>query len=332
MTGANMSADALSNDQVAALVAAAQDGPAADRSEPRQRRSRRVRTVDFTRPTKFTKDQQRRLELAHDTFCQTASSRLSAEMRVPMRLEVIDIAQLTWTNALAEVPEPSVSAIVELEPHRTRMLMTIELSLVLSLVERVLGGPVGKRVPGRKLSDIDRALSGHIFEQLLDQLSVTWNDLAETTLRLIDLELQPESVQLAPLSEPTLCLSMEARLDRDSSTITVLIPYRAVEPVAAQLGVDAYDSNEHTDEGDSAERMQRAVRGVDVQLRAEVAAVPLAAEDVLALKAGDVLRFGRAAERGVTLYADETPVYRAQPGRHGHRRAVQVVERLGETP
>jgi flagellar motor switch protein FliM len=323
-----MSGDVLSQDQVAALVAAAQDGSLPERAEPRQRRSRRVRTVDFTRPTKFTKDQQRRLELAHDTFCQTASTRLSAEMRVPMRLEVIDIAQLTWTNALAEVPDPSVSAIVELEPHRTRMLMTIELSLVLALVERVLGGPVGKRVAGRKLSDIDRALSGHIFEQLLDQLSVTWSDLAETTLKLVDLEMQPETVQLAPLSEPTLCLTMEARLDRDSSTMTMLIPYRAVEPVADQLGVDAYDSNDVDDDGESAERMHKVMGNVDVQLRAEVAAVPLATEDVLGLKAGDVLRFGRAADTGVTLFADETPVYRARPGRHGNRRAVQVVERL----
>ena len=324
-----MAGDVLSNDQVAALVAAAQDGTLPERAEPRQRRSRRVRTVDFTRPTKFTKDQQRRLELAHDTFCQTASTRLSAEMRVPMKLEVIDIAQLTWTNALAEVPDPSVSAIVELEPHRTRMLMTIELSLVLALVERVLGGPVGKRVPGRKLSDIDRALAGHIFEQLLDQLSVTWSDLAETTLKLIDLEMQPETVQLAPLSEPTLCLSMEARLDRDSSTVTMLIPYRAVDPVADRLGADAYDDGGAGD-GDASERMHRAMRTVDVQLRAEVAAMPLAAEDVLGLKSGDVLRFGRPAESGVTLFADETPVYRARPGRHGNRRAVQVLERLEE--
>jgi flagellar motor switch protein FliM len=324
-----MSGDVLSNDQVAALVAAAQEGSLPERAEqPRQRRSRRVRTVDFTRPTKFTKDQQRRLELAHDTFCQTASTRLSAEMRVPMKLEVIDIAQLTWTNALGEVPDPSVSAIVELEPHRTRMLMTIELSLVLSLMERILGGSVGRRVPSRKLSDIDRALAGHIFEQLLDQLSVTWSDLAETSLKLVDLEMQPETVQLAPLSEPTLCLSMEARLDRDSSTMTLLIPYRAVEPVADKLEADAYDEG-MADEG-SADRMHRAMGGVDVQLRAEVAAVPLAAEDVLGLKAGDVLRFGRPSGAGVTLFADETPVYRARPGRHGNRRAVQVLERLEE--
>ena len=323
-----MAGDVLSNDQVAALVAAAQDGSMPDAAEPRSRRSRRVRTVDFTRPTKFTKDQQRRLELAHETFCQTASSRLSAELRMPIRLEVIDVAQLTWTNALSDVPNPSISAIVELEPHRTRMLMTLELPLILSIVERVLGGNVGRRIVARKLSDIDRALAAHVFEQLLDQLSVTWGDLAESSLKLVDLEMQPETVQLAPLSEPTLCLSMEARLDRDSSTVTLLIPYRAIEPVADRLGVDAYDEAEF-DPAD-ADRMHRAMTGVDVQLRAEVAHTPLATEDVLSLKPGDVLRFGRAADTGVTVFADETPVYRAKPGRSGNRRAVQIVERLGE--
>jgi flagellar motor switch protein FliM len=323
-----MSGEVLSNDQVAALVAAAQEGNLPSRPEPRQRRSRRVRTVDFTRPTKFSKDQQRRLELAHDTFCQTASTRLSAELRVPMRLEVIDVGQLTYTNALAEVPEPSITAIVALQPHGTKLLLSVELPLILSIVERVLGGPVGRRVPGRKLSDIDRALAAHVFEQLLDQLSVAWTDLAESTLELVDLELQPETIQVAPLSEPTLCLSMEARLDRDSSTMTLLIPYRAVEPVADQLGVDGYD--EQDEDPDATERMHSALGGVNVQLRAEVAAVPLAAEEVLGLRPGDVVRFGRRAEHGVTVFADETPVYRAQPGRHGNRRAVQVVERLGD--
>jgi flagellar motor switch protein FliM len=121
---------------------------------------------------------------------------------------------------------------------------------------------------------------------------------------------------------------MEARLDRDSSTMTLLIPYRSVEPVADQLGADAYD--DHEDDPDAHDRMHQALGGVDVQLRAEVAAVELAAEEVLRLQPGDVLKFNRSADTGVTVFADETPVYRARPGRSGHRRAVQVLDRLGE--
>jgi len=295
-------------------------------TDPRARRSRRVRTMDFTRPTKFTKDQQRRLSLAHDTFCQTASTRLSAELRVPMRLEVIDVAQLAWTNALAEIPEPSVSAVIGVEPYGARLLLSAELPLVLALVERILGGAVGRRVPGRKLSDIDRALAAHVFNRLLEQLSATWRDLAEVDLTLQDLEVQTGATQLAPLSEPTLCLSLEARLDRESSTMMLLIPYRSVEPVAARLDGDGY-GDEREDER-TAERVRSALAGVEVELRAEVAATDLPAAEVLRLAPGDVLRLNRPVRSGVTVFADETPIYHGRPGRSGTRRAVEVGQRL----
>src|SRR3712207_7519858 len=53
-------------------------------SAAQQRRSKRVRTVDFTRPTKFTSDQERRFRRTLDAFCRTAAQRLSAELRAPL--------------------------------------------------------------------------------------------------------------------------------------------------------------------------------------------------------------------------------------------------------
>src|SRR5690606_22731275 len=49
----------LTNDQIAALVEAAKQGELPE--EPSGRRGRRLRTVDFSRPTKFTSEQERRI-------------------------------------------------------------------------------------------------------------------------------------------------------------------------------------------------------------------------------------------------------------------------------
>ena len=100
----------MSPDAIAALVEAAKEGrlPEEPRNEPR--RQRRMRTVDFTRPTKFTADQVRRIKRALETFCRTASGRLSAELRMPLELEVINVTQLTWSNAHAQVPSNSIIA------------------------------------------------------------------------------------------------------------------------------------------------------------------------------------------------------------------------------
>ena len=84
-----MSGQVLSADAIAALVDAAREGRLPEETTTPQRR-RRMRAVDFTRPTKFTSDQERRLKRSLEAFCRTASTRLSAELRVPLELEVIN--------------------------------------------------------------------------------------------------------------------------------------------------------------------------------------------------------------------------------------------------
>src|SRR5919112_5753455 len=98
-----MSGPVLSPDAIAALVDAAREGRVPEEPAAPQRR-RRMRAVDFTRPTKFTPEQERKLRRALEAFCRTASTRLSAEVRAPLELEVLAATQLTWANAHAQLP------------------------------------------------------------------------------------------------------------------------------------------------------------------------------------------------------------------------------------
>src|SRR3954463_14523085 len=81
-----------------------------------KRRARRLREIDFSRPTKFTQEQLRPIERAHEGFCRTTAMRLGGETRTEMELEVVDLAQLTWMAALSELPASSIYGIVKLEP------------------------------------------------------------------------------------------------------------------------------------------------------------------------------------------------------------------------
>ena len=320
MSGAGV----LSEEQVAALVAAAKEGqlPDATTQAPTSRR-RRVRKIDFTRPSKFTTDQQRRLERAHENFCRSVSTRMSAELRAPISVELIDTAQLTWANALEEVPRRSVSGIVDVAPIEGRMLVTAELTLLLGLLDRVLGGQTGERPVERALTDVDRALIKRLFQTLLDELSISFGDLAELQFGLLDIETERAPAQLAPLSEPSLAMTFEFKLGRLSSTMVLLIPHRAIEPVLRTT-----TTNEHDAElaAGAAAAVTDAMGEVVVQLRAEVGSAELELAQVLALRPGDLLRLDGAAEEGaVTLYADAVALHRAKLGRNGRRRAVGIL-------
>jgi flagellar motor switch protein FliM len=321
-----MSGQAISTDAVAALVDAARQSKLPE-DAPAVERRRRLRAVDFTRPTKFTSDQERKLKRSMEAFCRTASQRLSAELRVPLELEMLTATQLTWANAHAQVPSDSVAGVVEVQPVGTRMVLSAEQGLVLGAIELLLGGASGAGVRSRRFTDIDWALGRHFFERLLAQMSIIWTDVAELRLGLDGLDMHLETAQMAPVSEPTLSLIMEARLDGASSTLALLLPWSAIAPVLERFA--SREEMAGVQRAEDAESVRRAVARVEMTVRAEVAAVELPIEQVLALREGDLLHLNRPVDAGVTLYADKVPVQLGRPGRSGTRRAVQVSGRLG---
>jgi len=324
----------LSSDQIAALVEAAKDGSLVEKSEEgRTRRSKRVRDIDFSRPTKFTQDQQRRIERSHEAFCRATGTRLSAEMRVEFELEVINVAQLTWATALTDVPSGSIYATVETVPLGSRLVVTAETGAVLWMVERLLGGGLGAdsaRRPNRELTEIELTLTRRVFDTILDQLSMTWDELVGLQLRVLELETTVSNLQVAPPSEPTLSLTIEMRADGASSTISVLVPYRSIESVMHKLPTGHYSEllGETAADEETTAAVRQALGGVEIELRAEVGGVELTIEEVLSLKEGDIVPLGVRASSGVLLCAGPVAVHRVQPGRNGRRRAVSVVERL----
>jgi flagellar motor switch protein FliM len=316
MSGGN----AMSPEAIAALVSAAREGRLPEESQTPVRR-RRMHAVDFSRPTKFSSDQERRIKRAMEAFCRTATSRLSAELRAPLELEIIGTNQLTWANAHSQAPEGALTALVGVQPVGTRMMLAAESGLVLGAIELLVGGTEAAGVRPRRLTDIDWALAGHFFERLLAQMSIIWSDMFELELSADGIDAHMETAQAAPVSEPTLSVMIEARLDGSSSTLTLLLPWQAIASVIERFS--GRDERAEVGHGD-AQSVRRAIGGVRVPVRAEVASVHLPIEAVLALKPGDVLPLQAPADGGVTLYADKVPVHRAKPGRSGARRAVQI--------
>jgi flagellar motor switch protein FliM len=316
--------ESLTPEQIAALVEAAKQGELQDEAPAQaQRRSPRLRTVNFARPTKFTSDQERRLSRSLESFCRTASTRLSAELRVPIELEVIASTQLTFSTAQSQLPGNSVCAVLEVTPIDTRLLMSAELSFVLCALEALLGAAPDHAPKERRLTEIDWALSRRLFGTMLSQLSLIWHDVADVELGLGALESSTENAQVAPFSEPTLSLTIEARIARTSSTLSLLVPYCAIAPVAAAFS--QRDGAGPSGSDDAAQAVDAALRGVEITMRAEVADTRMSVEDVLALKPGAVVRLDGQAAGGITLFADQVPVHRARQGRNGLKRAAQVL-------
>lgn len=314
--------DLLSPDQIAELVAAAKSGEMPTKEAAQARRPRRVRTIDFSRPTKLSPVEQRRFERAHATFCRTASLRLSTELRSQIELEVINSAQLTWTTALRDVPQPSILGVLSTAPGEHRVGLCIEQSLIYRMIELMIGGGDRDTPINRSPTEIELALARRIFNSLVAPLSLVWQEMLGLSLNFVELESQNASVELVPPSEPTLVLTIETRDETASSTISLLVPYPSIATASDRLRGKSLE--EQNLDRVSAIAMRSAIGAVGVELRAELGATELTIGELLALAPGDILRLGTTGSEGVFL--GDRRLKRIRPGRSGKRRAAQIVD------
>src|SRR5690242_11691768 len=288
----------------------------------------RVREIDFRRPSKFNREQVRRIEVAHENFCQSASSRMSAELRTELQLGVLNTDQLPYSVVMAEeVPRHALVTLLKMEPLDTEVALIMDIPLALALVARLLGGSGGPAGQPSSLTDVELTVAQRAVASIVDTLSSTWHDLAGVSFEMNGHAISPMSVQIVSPSEPTLLLNLSAMIDGLMSIMTLVIPHSAVERIMSKLEQGHYGPA-LIDEQSTAD-MHDAVGNVEMNLRAEVGAVELPLSEVLAMKAGDVVRLRRPASKGVVLYAGDVPAHIGDPGRNGNSRAVQIRQPWG---
>jgi flagellar motor switch protein FliM len=305
--------------------------------QPPQRKHR-VREVDFRRPSKFSREQVRRLEHAHDGFCQSAASRLSAELRSELQLAVLSTDQLPYGAVMSdEVSRHSFVSVLRIDQLGTELALVLDMPLAQTLVSRLLGGsghvtglPAATTAAATTLTAVEVAVARRAVASLVESLSSAWLDLAQVSLSMAGTSTNPTSVQLVPSSEPSLLLNISAAIDGVASVITLLVPHRSVEPIMHHFETGAMYGPAAEDDARNRELMRAAVGEVDVELRAEAGAVRLPLAEVLAIQPGDTVRLRRPVERGVTLCVGDVETYDASPGRNGNLRAVQVRAPLGK--
>jgi flagellar motor switch protein FliM len=289
-------------------------------------RQRRIRDIDFSRPTKFSQEHQRRIVRLHETFCRAIGTQLSPELRLPLEFEIINATQMSWASATAELPSASLFGIMDVLPGTERALLSCELPLLHFCLDRMLGGDGHVAQSRAELTEIELALSERLMERLTSQLSLVWGESVGTTFQLEHVDTLIANVQLVTASEAVLCLTVEVKLERGSSTFTVLFPHVAVEPVLEKLSVGHFGDRQQADYDDGPVRS--ALLPIEVQLHVDVGSIELTVDEALRLQPGDLLEFG-PIEAGVSLYGGDAPTHICRPGRVGELRAVEILSRKG---
>ncbi|MDR1702352.1 MAG: flagellar motor switch protein FliM, partial [Sporomusaceae bacterium] len=136
-----MAGDVLSQAEIDSLLSSLSTGTVSADKLKEGDGGRKVKTYDFKRPDKFSKDQMRTLFMLHENFARLLNTYLSTNLRTIVQIDVASVDQLTYQEFIQSVPNPSVIGVFQMRPLKGNAILDINTNLMLSLIDRLFGGP-----------------------------------------------------------------------------------------------------------------------------------------------------------------------------------------------
>jgi flagellar motor switch protein FliM len=284
-----------------------------------------IASLDFSQPTKFTAEIRRRIAAALEPFGEALSTWLTGELKCEVELSVADVAQRTWAEARSQLPADAIAVAVEAASIERNMLLSVEPAFVAQALECMLGGSAAQASSERHLSELDLSLAAALLDKVVAELATAWGDLDGPELTRGELDLEGDAGLLVPVEEPTLSIALSSVIDGQSATLSLLIPWSAVEPVADEIrGAIGAHHTQLAAPTPGPEALRRSVAGAQVLLRAEVGSAQMALERMLELGPGALVALQGRASDGVRLFAEGVSLGSGQPGRSGTHRAIKL--------
>src|SRR3981081_150370 len=102
---------------------------------------RSIKLYDFRRPDRFSKEHIRAIQNIHETFARVTASSLSSYLRSATTVSLSSIEQVVYDEYIHQLPNPTLVNLVELQPLAGRIVVEMNMTLGLSMLDRMMGGP-----------------------------------------------------------------------------------------------------------------------------------------------------------------------------------------------
>jgi flagellar motor switch protein FliM len=295
-------------------------------SPTRRRRKSGPQPFDFRRPSKFSRDHARALQIVTETFARQFTTILSTTLRSVSQVSVTTIEHISYDEYVRSSPDPSFLAILNVEPLAGAGILQLPLDIAMAAIDRLLGGTGEGSQPRRALTDIESMLLRDLVVRVLRELDYAFESLVKVQTSIVQLESNPQFAQVAAASDMVVVASFDVRIGGNESTATLCLPFTALQPVLEQVTGPAHLSDRKgVDPAQTARAVAAGLQSVPVDVAVRFDPVMLTSSEILELRVGDVLPLRHPVNAPLSVSAADRTCALAVPGSKGRRLAFMIV-------
>jgi flagellar motor switch protein FliM len=290
---------------------------------------KKVVTYDFKRQTKFSKEQLNTIQLIHETFARLVGTDLSTKLRAFAQATIISVEQRTFEELIHSIYNPTFITIFRSDNLDGKALIDINLNIVFTILDRLLGGngtPLGIL---RQLTEVEKQIMTKIMVGIIDRLREAWINIIDLAPAMELVESNPQFAQIVPPSEIVLSITIEIKIHDVTGIMTLCIPYNTVEPIVHKFNAASWFAAVRKEPMQTnVDAISHQVKEVHLPVIAELGAATVTLQDILGLGPGDILLTDQLVKDDLNIKVGNLVKYRGRPGIIGKKMAISITDQL----
>lgn len=265
------------------------------------------------------------LDIIYDSFIRSNRVNLSNRLRKSVEIKKIGARSYKFDDFLQTLPSPVCMGIFKIEPLKGAALISFDSTLVLSLVDSLLGGTGSAKVPmaNRIFTSIELRLMEKIVQDALQDLEKAWAPLYATHMSLLRMETNPRLLNIVPPEYQIVTMTLKIQIDDISGNVMFAVPFMTIDPIRDKLKTGMQFDLMAIDPQWSS-RLSAELLEAPMETSVEMGNARITLRELLDLAPGDTIMLDKDCSSEMLVKVEGMPKYFGIPGiKHGNK-AIQI--------
>lgn len=266
------------------------------------------------------------LDIIFDRMVRMMSTSLRNFTSDNIEVSLDNITSVRFGDYLNSIPLPAMLAVFRAEEWDNYGLMTIDSSLIYSIVDVLLGGRRGTaamRIEGRPYTTIEQTLVERMISVVLKDMCGAFEPLSPVNFTFDRLETNPRFATIARPPNAAILIKLRVDMEDRGGRLEVLFPYATLEPVR-ELLLQRFMGEKFGRDSIWETHLATELWRADVDLHAIMDETTMSLREVMNLQVGQTIMFNKTPNDEVVLKCGDVPMVSGAIGRAGQHVAVQV--------
>lgn len=322
--------DVLSQDEIDNLLKALSSGEL-DVEEMKGTDEKQVKNYDFARPSKFSKEHLRTLEIIFEHFGRLLATNLPAYLRKSVNVDIVNSEVVIYSEFSNALSNPVLLGVVSMKPLAGNMVMEMASNLGFAIVDRLLGGAGTALDKERDFSEIELTIIERIFSICVNLLKEPWENVIKVTPRLERIETNSQFAQIISPTETIAIITINLKIGDVEGLMNVCLPYTLLEPVMDKLNTKFWFSNmQEKDPTMYGEVIENVISKTKVPIKAILGESKVNVSDFVNLQIGDIIKIDKKVDQELDVYVGNIKKFNALPGYFEDKYAVRITDVIRE--